>query len=50
MRNYSLGRGRKKAIKKFTTHEGGWMLGIISAVLVAIALLWMLGYLHFDVD
>lgn len=50
MRTYTTGRGRKKAVKKFTTREGLWMLGIIIAALIGVLALWLLGFLSFDID
>ena len=46
----SMGKGRKKKVKKFKFSNGLWILGIVNAILMTIVLLWMMGYLHFDVD
>jgi hypothetical protein len=50
MTTYSPGRGRKKAVRRFTTREGLWMVGIIAAALIGMILLWLLGILNVDVD
>jgi hypothetical protein len=42
-------RGRKKVVERFTNWHG---LGIVVAIVTftgGLLLLWMLGYLHFDV-
>jgi hypothetical protein len=50
MKNYSLGRGRKKAVERFTIRQGLSMLAILSGGLISIFLLYMLGHLHIDAD
>jgi hypothetical protein len=50
MRNYSPGRGRKKAVQRFTTRKGLWMVGMIAAALIGMIVLWLLGILKVDVD
>jgi hypothetical protein len=50
MRSYSPGRGRKKAVKKFTIGNGLWMMAVIAAGMIAMALLWLLGVLRPDAD
>ena len=50
MRPYATGRGRKKAVKKFTNRDGLWMVGLITAALVTMMLLWVLGIVSFDAD
>jgi hypothetical protein len=50
MRNFSPGRGRKKAVQRFTTRKGLWMVGIIAAALIGMILLWLLGIVNFDAD
>jgi hypothetical protein len=49
MDKYSY-KGRRKAVERFTNWHGLGILVVISAVLGGLLLLWMLGYLHFDVD
>jgi hypothetical protein len=48
MKTYSLGRGRKKAVERFTTRDGLWMTGWIAAVMTGLMVLWALGYLLVD--
>lgn len=48
MGTYSLDRGRKKAVRRFTTREGLWIVGISSAALIGIIVLWLLGILNFE--
>jgi hypothetical protein len=50
MHRNSLGKGRKKNVKKFHVSNGLWILGIANAILLGILVLWMLGYVHFNVD
>jgi hypothetical protein len=50
MRTYTTGRGRKKAVKRFTSRDGLFMVGLITAALVAMMLLWLLGIVRFDAD
>jgi hypothetical protein len=50
MRAYTTGRGRKKAVKRFTRRDGLFMVGLITAALVGMMLLWLLGIFRFDVD
>jgi len=42
-------KGRRKAVEKFTTRQGLGILLAIGIFLVGLVLLWMLGYLAFDV-
>jgi hypothetical protein len=42
-------KGRRKAVERFTTRQGLGILVAIGSILGALLLLWMLGYLHFDV-
>jgi hypothetical protein len=46
--NSSLGRGRRKAVEKFTVREGVWILGIVGVILMATMLLFLFGYLNAD--
>jgi len=50
MRSYSPGRGRKKAIKKFTTRKGLWMVAVIAAGMIVVLALWLLGVFRLDAD
>jgi hypothetical protein len=50
MRSYSPGRGRKRAIKKFTTRKGLWMAAMIAAGMIAMVVLWLLGVFRLDAD
>jgi hypothetical protein len=50
MGNYSYGKGRRKAIEKFTTWQWVGILAMVTAIFIGIALLYVLGYLHFDAD
>jgi hypothetical protein len=43
-------KGRKRTVDKFTKQQGLGIIAAIVAVLTGLLLLWMLGYLHFDVD
>lgn len=48
MRAYSVGRGRKKAVRKFTTHQGLSMAGMIGAAMLGMLLLWVFGVFRMD--
>ena len=48
MRNYSLGRGRKRAVKKFRICNGLWMMALIAAGMIAMLVLWLLGVFRLD--
>jgi hypothetical protein len=50
MKKRSLERGRRKAVDKFAWHHGFWMLAMASAFFLGILLLYLLGYLHLNVD
>jgi hypothetical protein len=51
MSNYSpFGRGRRKFAEKFTSRQGLWLLGILAAIMMAMMLLILLGYLNLDID
>jgi hypothetical protein len=49
MGKYSYGRGRKRAVQRFTKWQGLAILLAASGTLVGLIVLWMLGYLRFDV-
>jgi hypothetical protein len=48
MRAYSARRGRKNAVKKFTTGQGLWMASMIGAATLGILLLFLFGFFHVD--
>ena len=48
MSKYSY-QGRGKAVEKFTTRQGLGILVASGGIWGGLLLLWMLGYLHFDV-
>jgi len=48
MGKYSY-KGRKNAVERFTNWHGLGILLVISGILGEFLLLWMFGYLHFDV-
>ena len=48
MRSYSLGRGRKKAVKKFRIRNGLWMMALIAAGMIAMVVLWLLRVFRLD--
>jgi predicted Co/Zn/Cd cation transporter (cation efflux family) len=45
MGKYSYGKGRRKDVEEFTTWQWLMLVGVTSGILVAFAVLWMLGYL-----
>jgi hypothetical protein len=48
MTTYSLRRGRKKAVKKFTAGQGLWMSLMIGAAMLGMLLLFLLGIFRVD--
>ena len=48
MKTYSVGRGRKKAVKEFTAGQGLWMSLMIGAAMVGMLLLFLFGFFHVD--
>jgi Na+-driven multidrug efflux pump len=48
MKIYSLGRGRKEAVKKFTARQGLWMTAMIGVAMCGMILLFLLGFFHAD--
>ena len=50
MGKYSYGKGRRKAVEKFTTWQWVGILAMVTAIFIGIALLYVLDYLHFDAD
>ncbi len=50
MRSYSPGKGRKKAVEKFTIRNGLWMMALIAAGMIAMVVLWLLGVFSLDAD
>jgi hypothetical protein len=43
-------KGRKRVIRKFTVRQALWLLGVITAIMLFIFLLWGLGIVRFDAD
>jgi hypothetical protein len=50
MEIYNPGKGRKRAVKKFTNRDGLWMVLLIIAVMVIMMVLWMVGIFRLDAD
>jgi hypothetical protein len=50
MKTQSPGRGRRKAVEKFTSRQGLWMLALLILIPITLGLLYVLGYLHLDAD
>jgi hypothetical protein len=48
MKTYSLGRGRKKVVKGFTTSQGLWMGLMIGAAALGMLLLFLFGFFQVD--
>jgi hypothetical protein len=48
VRTYSLGRGRKKSVKKFTLREGLWMTRMICTAMLGMLLLCLLGLFRLE--
>ncbi len=48
MRAYVTGRGRKKAVKKFTIRQGLWMALMIAAGMIGMFLLFEFGVFQVD--
>jgi hypothetical protein len=48
MRGYSLGRGRRKVVKRFTNRQGFWVL--ITLLLLGVLTVYLFVYLHVDGD
>jgi Na+-driven multidrug efflux pump len=49
MKSRSPGRGRRKAVEKFS-RQGVWMLAILALISIGLGLLYVFGYLHLDAD
>ncbi len=47
---YSLNKGRRKAVAKFTNRQGLMILGGVVGFFLLLILLWLLGYLPIDTD
>ena len=47
---YAPGKGRKKAVRQFEARHGMWVLGLITAILMAIMFLIVSGVLRTDFD
>jgi hypothetical protein len=50
MKARSPGRGRKKAVEKFTSRQGLLMLAMVILLSIGLVLLYVLGYLHLDAE
>jgi hypothetical protein len=50
MKTFSLGKGRKKAVKKFTTRNGFWIILIAAGGMIIMLALWLLGFFRPDGD
>jgi hypothetical protein len=48
MNTYSLGRGRKKAVREFTTRQGLWMALMIGGATIGMLLLFLFGVFRVD--
>lgn len=48
MNTYSLGRGRKKAVRRFGTRQGVWMSLMIGTAMIVMLLLFLVGLFHVD--
>jgi hypothetical protein len=48
MKDYSLGRGRKKIVNKFTYGNGLLIVGLVCGLMIGMIALWILGYLNFE--
>ena len=42
-------KGRRRAVEKFTTQQGLGILVAMGGIMAGLILLWVLGYLPFDV-
>jgi hypothetical protein len=45
---YSYGKGRKKAVQRFTNCQGLMILGMAGGILAGLLGLWILGVLRFE--
>jgi hypothetical protein len=50
MSHYSLGRGRKKEVEKFTSKQGLYLLSLLMLCCIFFLLLIILGVLHVHGD
>jgi hypothetical protein len=50
MGKYSYAKGRRKVVEKFTNRQWLGMLAMVSAILIGMLLLYVLGYLNIDAD
>jgi hypothetical protein len=50
MKTFSLGKGRKKAVEKFTTRNGLWIMLIVAGGMIIMLALWLLGFFRLDAD
>jgi hypothetical protein len=49
MKDYTPGRGSKRAVEQFTFRQGMWIIVVVTVPLIVMLLLWLGGYLKFDV-
>jgi hypothetical protein len=50
MQKFSPAKGRRKVVKKFTTREGLWVLGVGMGACILVLVLYLLGLLRLDMD
>ena len=50
MHEFSVGKGRKKAIRAFTLKKGLWILILTAAAMATMLLLFLFGILRMDMD
>lgn len=50
MQQYSIGKGRKKEVAKFTMKHGLWIFSTLMLFGLLLVLLMVLGFLHIDAD
>jgi hypothetical protein len=50
MQHYSIARGRKKEVAKFTPKQGLLIMGWLMLLGTFLLLLYGFGFLHFDAD
>jgi hypothetical protein len=48
MKTFSVGRGRKQAVKKFTIRNGLWMMLIVTGGMIIMFMLWLVGFFRLD--
>jgi hypothetical protein len=50
MQHYSIARGRKKEVEKFTPKQGFLIMGWLMLLGILLLLFYGLGFLHLDAD